>query len=72
MDIETCNMHVKNGKKAVKVDLDGRSCGCREYGLTGIPCARSIIAIHDKRHNPVNTFLSTIKGNCILQLTFIH
>lgn len=47
-------MQVKSGTKTVTVDLDARSCDCRKFDLTGIPCAHAIAAIHDRRHNPVD------------------
>lgn len=37
----------------VIVDLDARSCDCRVYDLTEIPCAHTIAAIHERSHNHV-------------------
>ena len=45
---------VKMGTRAVTVDLDARTCDCRVYDLTGIPCEHAIAAIHDQRHHPVD------------------
>ncbi|XP_074366751.1 uncharacterized protein LOC141707468 [Apium graveolens] len=45
---------VKQGTRAVTVDLDRRCCDCRVYDLTGIPCAHAIASIHDRRHNPID------------------
>ncbi|XP_074338078.1 uncharacterized protein LOC141675268 [Apium graveolens] len=45
---------VKHGTKVVTVDLDAKSCDCRRYDLTGIPCEHAIAAIHDRRHQPVD------------------
>ena len=47
-------MQVKSGTKAVRVDLEARSCDCRLFDLTGIPCPHAIAAIHERRHNPIN------------------
>lgn len=45
---------VKMGTRVVTVDLDARTCDCRVYDLTGIPCEHAIAAIHDRRHSPLD------------------
>lgn len=45
---------VKCGTRAVTVNLESRTCDCRYFDLTGIPCAHAIAAIHDRRHRPVD------------------
>lgn len=50
----TTTYSVKMGSRVVTVDLDARSCDCRVYDLTGIPCEHAIAAIHDRRHHPVD------------------
>lgn len=49
--------HVKSGTRAVTVDLEMKTCDCRVWDLTSIPCAHAIAAIHDRRQNSV-TYLS--------------
>ncbi|KAK2652915.1 hypothetical protein Ddye_012771 [Dipteronia dyeriana] len=34
------------------VDLDQRTCTCRRWNLTGIPCSHSMAAIYSKRDDP--------------------
>ena len=36
------------------VNLEERSCDCRMYDLTGIPCAHAVAAIHDRRMQPLH------------------
>ncbi|XP_060202807.1 uncharacterized protein LOC132631225 [Lycium barbarum] len=36
------------------VDLNGRTCSCREWDLIGIPCAHAISCIFSIRENPEN------------------
>ncbi|XP_074346458.1 uncharacterized protein LOC141685244 [Apium graveolens] len=45
---------VKLGTRSVTVDLDARSCDCRMFDLTGIPCHHAITSIHSRRHQPVD------------------
>lgn len=45
---------VKQGTRAVTVNLETKSCDCRVFELTGIPCEHAIAAIHDRRHHPIN------------------
>ncbi|XP_074342344.1 uncharacterized protein LOC141679870 [Apium graveolens] len=44
---------VKFGTKAVTVNLEDRTCDCRAWDLTGIPCSHDVAAIHDRRHQPI-------------------
>nr|XP_051229278.1 uncharacterized protein LOC127347092 [Lolium perenne] len=34
------------------VDLDARTCGCRRWDMTGIPCSHAISAIYKSRQQP--------------------
>ncbi|KAL8529145.1 hypothetical protein ACS0TY_006561 [Phlomoides rotata] len=36
------------------VDLNGKTCTCREWQLTGSPCIHACIAIHFMHHDPTN------------------
>lgn len=47
-------MQVKNGSKTLTVDLVQRTCDCRVFELTGIPCPHAVAAIHSRREQPVN------------------
>ncbi|CAH9081057.1 unnamed protein product [Cuscuta europaea] len=39
---------IKKGRGQFKVSLKKRSCSCRRWDLSGIPCAHAICAIYDK------------------------
>ena len=45
---------VKYNTRFVTVDLDSRSCDCRNFDLTGIPCSHALAAIYDRRGQPVD------------------
>ncbi|WOH00279.1 hypothetical protein DCAR_0519638 [Daucus carota subsp. sativus] len=45
---------VKYNTRYVTVDLDKRSCDCRNFDLTGIPCPHALAAIFDRRHQPID------------------
>lgn len=36
------------------VSLEGRTCTCRMWNVTGIPCTHAISAIHFSRHDPAD------------------
>lgn len=44
---------VRSGAKSVTVNLEERTCDCRAWELTGIPCPHVVAAIHDRRHQPI-------------------
>ena len=48
---------VKYNTRFVTVDLDRRSCDCRVFDLTGIPCSHALAAIYNRRHQP-NDYVS--------------
>ncbi|XP_074362761.1 uncharacterized protein LOC141703046 [Apium graveolens] len=39
--------------KSVTVNLDAKTCNCRAWELTCIPCPHVVAAIHDRRHQPL-------------------
>ncbi|CAH9133824.1 unnamed protein product, partial [Cuscuta epithymum] len=43
---------IKKGRHQFKVSLNRRTCSCRKWDLSGIPCAHSICAILDKGDQP--------------------
>ena len=45
---------VKYNTRFVTVDLEQRSCDCRVFDLSGIPCAHALAAIFDRRHKPID------------------
>ena len=47
-------MQVKQGARVVTVDLLNKTCDCRVFQLTGIPCSHAIAAIHDSRQQPIH------------------
>ncbi|XP_074341298.1 uncharacterized protein LOC141678802 [Apium graveolens] len=44
---------VRYGTKSVTVNLDVKTCDCRAWELTGIPCPHAVAAIYDRRHQPL-------------------
>nr|XP_017223024.1 PREDICTED: uncharacterized protein LOC108199627 [Daucus carota subsp. sativus] len=57
---------VKQSTRAVRVDLSKKSCDCRIFDLTGIPCSHAIAAIHDKREQPVDYVSNYYKRDAYL------
>ena len=45
---------VNYNTRFVTVDLDSRSCDCRNFDLTGMPCSHALAAIYDRRGQPVD------------------
>ena len=45
---------IDHGDRTYVVKLDDKTCTCRRYTLSGIPCAHAICVIRDRRHNPVD------------------
>ncbi|XP_074378168.1 uncharacterized protein LOC141719692 [Apium graveolens] len=45
---------VRKGTRSVTVDLEERTCACRVWDLTGVPCAHVVAAIHDRRQQPMS------------------
>ncbi|CAH9142846.1 unnamed protein product [Cuscuta epithymum] len=43
---------IKKGRHQFKVKLQGRSCSCRRWDVSGIPCAHAVCAILDHGQNP--------------------
>ncbi|KAK9163570.1 hypothetical protein Syun_004472 [Stephania yunnanensis] len=43
---------VYNGVDKHKVDMKARTCSCREWNLTGIPCPHSICTIYHRSKTP--------------------
>lgn len=48
---------VRQGTRSVTVNLEEKTCDCRAWELTGIPCPHAVAAIHDRRHQPA-TYVS--------------
>lgn len=49
-----CLKQVKQGTRAVTVDLVAGTCDCRVFELTGIPCCHAMAAIHDSMQQPLD------------------
>nr|GLL29720.1 uncharacterized protein LOC109163527 [Ipomoea trifida] len=43
---------IKKGRNQLKVKVENRSCSCRSWDLSGIPCAHAICAIFDQGRDP--------------------
>ncbi|XP_040362682.1 uncharacterized protein LOC121049420 [Rosa chinensis] len=48
---DICEVENIEGSKNV-VDLNERTCTCRRWELSGVPCKHAVSAIYHKRHNP--------------------
>ncbi|XP_074287815.1 uncharacterized protein LOC141612968 [Silene latifolia] len=48
----TTRFQVKQGIDEVSVDLVGRTCTCRKWDLTGIPCSHAVSAIFNAHGQP--------------------
>ena len=46
-------MQVKQGTCTVTVDLVNKTCDCRVFQLTGVPCQHAVSAIHSSRQQPI-------------------
>lgn len=46
-------MQVRQGTSTVTVDLVDKTCDCRVFQLTGIPCPHAVSAIHSSRQHPI-------------------
>jgi hypothetical protein len=43
---------VKSGEKSYEVNLDNRTCSCRKWDLTGLPCNHAVSAIYKAKGQP--------------------
>jgi hypothetical protein len=43
---------VKSGEKSYEVNLDNRTCSCRKWDLTGLPCNHAVSAIYKAKGHP--------------------
>nr|GMD08080.1 uncharacterized protein LOC109147413 [Ipomoea batatas]GME17952.1 uncharacterized protein LOC109147413 [Ipomoea batatas] len=43
---------IKKGRNQLKVEVENRSCSCRSWDLSGIPCVHAICAIFDQGRDP--------------------
>lgn len=43
---------VKSGKRTHEVNLDSRSCSCRKWQMTGLPCNHAVSAIYKAEMHP--------------------
>ena len=48
------NYVVKGNGSSCVVNLEGRTCSCRVWDLTGIPCCHAVTAIQESRQNPID------------------
>lgn len=48
------NYNVKGRGSSVCVNLEKKSCSCRIWDLTGVPCCHAVTAIQSSRQNPVD------------------
>ncbi|PRQ20047.1 putative transcription factor interactor and regulator CCHC(Zn) family [Rosa chinensis] len=48
---DICEVENIEGSKNV-VDLNARTCTCRRWELSGVPCKHAVSAIYHKRHSP--------------------
>ncbi|KAF3657389.1 putative enzymatic polyprotein-like [Capsicum annuum] len=53
------------------VDIVSRSCSCRAWQLRGIPCPRSVAALHHKEYEPIN-FVDTCYHKDTYLNTYAH
>ena len=60
-------MQVKQGVRVVTVDLLNKTCDCRVFQLTGIPCSHAIAAIHDSRQQPIHFVSDYFKRDMYLE-----
>ena len=58
------------GGHEIVVDLDAKTCACRKYDLTGIPCFHACACIHWR--NWLTTFTTHIAKTCICHVTSTH
>ncbi|XP_074330397.1 uncharacterized protein LOC141667699 [Apium graveolens] len=58
---------VKYGVRVVTVDLVNKTCACRVFQLTGIPCAHAIAAIHNSRQQAINFVSDYFKRDMYLR-----
>ena len=45
-------MKWRKEKKSYAVDLNRRTCACKAWNISGIPCCHAICAILDKKEDP--------------------
>ncbi|XP_031120262.1 uncharacterized protein LOC116023403 [Ipomoea triloba] len=62
---------IKKGRQQFKVKLTGRSCSCRAWDLSGIPCPHAICAIFDIGREPHDYIDSCYSKEAYLR-TYAH
>lgn len=48
------NYVVKGHESSCSVSLENRTCSCRVWKLTGIPCCHAVTTIQQSRQNPID------------------
>ena len=55
------------GDHTYVVKLNQKTCTCRRYTLSGIPCAHAVCAIRDRRDNPIDYVSSWLSKEMYLK-----
>ncbi|XP_031095038.1 uncharacterized protein LOC115999322 [Ipomoea triloba] len=62
---------VKQGKHQFKVKLLERTCSCRAWDLSGIPCIHAVCAIFDRKKDPVD-YVHRCYSKEMYEMTYSH
>ena len=65
-------MHkVKHGTEGFVVDMHAKTCTCRAWELSGIPCAQALAVIREEQINPIQ-FIHKCYSTEMLRITYSH
>ena len=60
---------VTSGERTYAVNLQHRTCGCKKWDMTAVPCNHAVSAIHKAKLQPEDFVHDFFKKRCIWQLT---